>query len=165
MNQYKLEIKWGFVFIAMTLTWMLLERLVGLHSTHIDKHPIYTNFILLPALAIYVLALRDKRDHFYKGNITFTEGFITGMFITLVVTFLTPLSQVIIIKIITPHFFSNVIEYAVANNKMSLEEANAYFSLRNYISQSLLGAPIMGSITSGLVAFFMRSKDKSKLAT
>ncbi len=38
MKKISTEIKWALIFVAMSLLWMLLEKLSGLHSTHIDKH-------------------------------------------------------------------------------------------------------------------------------
>ena len=61
MNKYKIELKWGIIFTTMMLVWMVLERIAGLHSEHIDKHAIFTNFVSIPAIIVYVLALLDKR--------------------------------------------------------------------------------------------------------
>lgn len=92
IKNYRIEIKWAFIFIGMTLLWMVLERLLGLHSTHIDKHPIFTNFIAIPAIAIFVFALRDKRKSFYGGTMTYMQGFISGLIITLIVSVMSPLT-------------------------------------------------------------------------
>ena len=57
MKKIKIEIKWAIIFTIMVLVWMFIEKLAGFHSEHIDKHPIYTNFIIIPTIIIYVLAL------------------------------------------------------------------------------------------------------------
>lgn len=41
---------------------------------------------------------------------------------------------------------------------MTREAAEENFNLQNYMVQSLVGAGVMGVITSALVAFFVRSK-------
>jgi Protein of unknown function (DUF4199) len=160
MNTYKIEIKWAIVFAIMLLIWMLLEKLAGLHDQHIDKHPIYTNFIAIPAILIYVLALLDKKKKFYKGAMTYKQGFMSGLILTLFVTVLSPLTQVITSTIITPDYFPNVIKYVVSEGKMQQTEAENYFNLKNYIIQSLIGALIMGILTTAIVAFFTKSKAK-----
>jgi hypothetical protein len=48
--KYKVEIKWGVIFFLMTLVWMFLEKIAGLHDQYIDKHPVYTNLIAIPAI-------------------------------------------------------------------------------------------------------------------
>lgn len=161
LKNYRIEIKWAFIFIGMMLLWMVLERLSGLHSTHIDKHPIFTNFIAIPAIAIYVFALRDKRKNFYGGNMTYMQGFISGLIITLIVSLLSPLTQVITSLLITPEFFENAINYAVSNGKMDQSAAEKYFNLNSYILQGLIGAPIMGIVTTAIVAIFTKRNNNT----
>lgn len=160
MKQYNIEIKWAIAFVLMTLVWMLLERLSGLHHQHIDKHEIYTNFIALPAIAIYVFALLDKRKNFYGGTMSYKQGFISGLIITLIVTAFSPLTQYITTTIIAPQYFPNVIKYTVDAQKMTQQEANDFFNLKNYIVQGLIGAPIMGLVTTAIVAIFTRKTNK-----
>ena len=158
MNKFKLEIKWALFFTIMSLLWMLLERLLGLHDEHIEKHAIYTNFIAIPSILIYVFALLDKRKNHYHGTLTYKQGFICGLIITFIVTLLVPLSQYITSTIITPNYFSNVINYAIENELMSKDDALISFNLKNYIIQGLIGAPIMGILTTSIVAIFTRKK-------
>lgn len=161
MSKIKIEIKWALIFVLMTLIWIFLERLAGLHDTNIDKHPIFTNFIAIPAIAIYIFALLDKRKNFYKGVMSYKQGFVSGLMITLIVTILSPLTQYITSTFITPDYFTNATKYAVENKLLSLQEAEGYFNLQSYIIQGLIGAPLMGIITSAIVAFFTKSKSVS----
>lgn len=160
MKKITTEIKWALIFVAMTLAWMLLERITGLHDTHIDKHMIYTNFIAIPAVAVYILALLDKRKRDYNGIMNYKQGFISGLIITAIVTVLSPLTQVITSLLITPDYFRNVIDYSVIQGIKSREEAEKYFSLGSYIVQGLIGAPVMGIITTAFVAVFTRRKPR-----
>lgn len=158
MKSYITEIKWGLIFAFMSLLWMVLERAIGLHDELIAYHATYTNFIAIPAIAIYVFALLEKRKVYYDGKMSYWQGFKTGLLITLVVTLLTPLTQWITLTVITPFYFENVIEYAVEAGKMTQQEALDYFNFKSYMIQSVLGAPIMGIITSGIVAAFTIKK-------
>lgn len=158
MAQYKTEIKWALIFMGVSLVWMLLERLTGLHSTHIDKHAIYTNFFAIVAIAVYVFALRDKKQGDLKGRMTYKEGLISGLIISVVVGVLTPLGQVITAYVISPDYFENAINYGVSHGHTTQEKAEAYFNVKNYIIQSTVFAPVMGVITSAVVAFFLRTK-------
>lgn len=160
MKKYSIEIKWAIIFAVTTLVWMFLEKLVGLHSEHIDKHSIYTNFIAIPAIIIYVLALLDKRKNFYSGIMTYKQGFVSGLIITLIVTVLSPLTQFITSTIITPEYFPNVIKHVVSRELMKQEEAEKFFNLNAYIVQGLIGAFVMGLITTAIVAIFTRRKAK-----
>jgi hypothetical protein len=115
-------------------------------------------FIAPIAIAIYVFALLDKKRNFYGGKMTYMEGFKSGLIITLVVVILSPLSQYITSTYITPDFFKNIIEYSVSSGKMEEQAAEEYFNLQKYMIQSVIGAAIMGLITTAIVVFFVRSK-------
>jgi len=156
MNKFKTEIKWGVIFVLATLLWNLLERLLGFHSDKIDQHATVTNFFMIPAIVIYVLALRDKRNNDLGGKMTYKQGLITGLIVTLVVTILTPLSQYMAVEVISPDYFSNIIEHSVATGEQTLEEAQAFFNLQSYMVQSIIFAPIAGILTTLIVALFMR---------
>lgn len=160
MKNVTTEIKWALIFIAMTLGWMILERLVGLHDENIDKHMIYTNFMAIPAIGVYVLALLEKRRKVYGGVMTYKQGFLSGLIITAIVTVFSPLTQIITSLVITPEFFSNAIAYAVEQGKSTQEQAERYFSLTSYIVQGLIGAPVMGIVTTAIVAIFTVKKSK-----
>jgi len=158
MKKHWIEIKWGAIFAAIGLLWMVLERMTGLHSTHIEMHQYFTNLYAIPAIAVYVLALLDKRKNSYDGYLTYFQGFKSGLIVTLVVTVLSPINQVLISRVISPDYFQNAISYVVDTGKMSLEEAKGYFNIRSYIVQGIIGAPIMGTVTSAIVALFTRKK-------
>lgn len=161
MKKIKIEIKWAFIFIVMSLLWMVLEKLVGLHSTHIDKHMYLTNLYAIPAIIVFVLALKEKKKKDFDGQMTYKQGFISGLIITAIVALFAPLSQWIISTIITPEYFPNVIAHSVETGyHKSLEEAEAYFNLKNYIIQSFFGAIVMGVVTTAIVAIFVRTKSK-----
>lgn len=156
MSKYTIEIKWACAFILMSLAWMASEKIMGLHSTHIDKHAVFTNFIAVPAIALYVLALYDKRKNYYGGYITYGQGFRSGLIITVIVTLLSPLVQYITSTYITPGYFPNVIRYVTETGKMTQQEAESYFNLKSYIIQGLIGTPVMGLATTAVVALFTR---------
>lgn len=161
MKNLKIEIKWALVFVFTSIIWMLLERLSGLHSQHIDKHAFYTNFFAIPAILVYIFALRDKRNNFYNGFITYKQAFVSGLFITLIVTIINPLSQYIISTIISPHYFANAIEYAVETGELTPDAAQEYFNLKSYILQGFIGVPVMGIVTTAILALFIKRKPKT----
>jgi hypothetical protein len=156
MGKFRVEIKWALIFVMMMLIWMVIERIAGLHDVHIDKHAIFTNLIAIPAIAIYVLALLDKRKTDYNGYMTYKQGFISGIIITLIVTILSPLTQFLTSNLISPDYFANMIEFAVKEGAMTREAAENYFNLKNYIVQVLIFTPVMGLLTTAIVAFFTK---------
>ena len=158
MNNIKIEIKWGVLFILIGLIWMVFEKAMGWHDVHIDKHATYSMLIAPIAIAIYVFALLDKKRNFYRGQMTYMQGFVAGLFVTLIVVILSPFSQYITSTFITPDYFDNVIAYSVSTGAMEQQAAEEYFNMKSYMVQSTIFAAVMGLITSAVVAFFVRSK-------
>lgn len=162
MAKISIELKWAFIFIAISLAWMVLEKMAGLHDKHIDKHQYLTLLFAVPAITTFVLALRDKKKNYYNNRITYKQAFISGLIITGIVTAFSPLTQWIISEIITPEYFPNVIEHAVNTGYFKTRaEAENYFNLGNYIKQSVVGAFVMGLITTVVVSFFIKTRKKA----
>lgn len=160
MKNIKIEIKWALIFILSMLAWMFFEKSMGWHDEKIADHATYTNFFAIPAILVYVFALLDKKKNFYSGVMSYKQGVVSGLIITVIVTVLSPLAQYITSTIITPDYFPNVIEYAVSSRKMTQADAEAYFNINSYMIQSVIGALVMGLVTSLIVAIFVKSKSK-----
>ncbi|WP_300437074.1 DUF4199 domain-containing protein [Christiangramia sp.] len=158
MKKFSIEIKWGIIFSIVSLLWMFLEKGLGWHDENIAQHAIYTNLFAIVAIVLYVLALLDKRKNFYNGKMNWSQGFISGIVISVVVAILSPLAQYITHEFITPNYFDNVIEYTVENGAMTRSAAEEYFNLTSYIIQSFFFALVVGVVTSAIVAFFVKTK-------
>jgi hypothetical protein len=162
MENIKIEIKWAVIFSVMTLLWMLLEKLSGLHSTYIDYHLYLTNLFAIPAIWIMVLALKDKKKSFYNGQITYKQGLISGIILSVIIALISPLVQWITSYIITPEYFPNVIKRSVELGYFkTLEEAQANFNYKNYAIQGMIGALVMGIVTTAIAMIFLRTKNKN----
>jgi len=152
MKNRRLEIRWGIYFIAMQLSWMLLEKLFGFHDAKIEQHATVSMLVLIPSFLLYFLALRQKRLKDFGGKMSFKQGFVAGLIITATVTVLTPFSQLITSLVITPDYFGNMIAYAVDKGMMTQLEAEAEFNLTNYLLISTVFAPVAGIVTSAVMA-------------
>ena len=158
MKKFKVEIKWAIIFTIASILWMVLEKSLGLHDEYISEHAIYTNIFAVIAVAVYVLAIVEKKKYFYKGTMNWTQGFLSGLMLTIFIAILSPLVQYIVFHYISPDFFKNVIEYAVSNNIYTQAAADTYFTLNSYILQGIVGSISMGVITSAIVALIFKSK-------
>lgn len=155
----KHEIKWAFIFIIVALLWMVFEKLMGWHDENIASHYYMTNIFAIFAIAVYVFALLEKRKKNYQGTMTWKEGFLSGLVMTLIITLLSPFSQLLVHYVISPEYFPNVIKYSVETGYYKTkEEAEAFFNLNSYLIQSTIGALVIGIITSAIVAIFVRRK-------
>jgi hypothetical protein len=159
MQSTKIEIKWALIFSLMGLAWMLLEKLSGLHGKYIDYHLYLTNLFAIPAIWVMVLALKDKKLSFYQGKITYQQGLISGILLSLFISAISPVTQWITSYIISPEYFPNVIKRSVElGYYKSTTEAEANFNFKNYAVQGAIGAFVMGLITTSVAMIFIRTK-------
>ncbi len=158
MKNYQIEIKWGVIFFVISLLWMYFEKLMGWHDVLIAKHPIFSNFFGLIAIGVYLFAIHDKRKNFFRGKMSWRQGFISGVILSIVIALLSPIGQLITHYLISPEFFKNAIESSVERNAMQQEDAEAYFNLSSYIVQSIAGALMFGVITAAIAALILKKK-------
>lgn len=159
MSKIKIEIKWAIIFVIMTLLWMILENISGLHGKYIDYHLYLTNLFAIPAVWVMVLALREKKKKFYDGNITYLQGLISGVLISLIIAAFSPITQWIISYMIAPEYFPNVIKRSVELGYFnSRAEAETNFNYKNYALQSTIFAFVFGTLTTAIAMIFIRKK-------
>lgn len=163
MKKYFIEFKWAMIFIAMMLSWMFLEMILGFHGKNIDQHVFVTNFVAIPAIAIYVFALLDKKKNYFGGVMTYKQSFLSGLVMTLIITLFSPLTQYITSAWISPNYFANAIEFAVSTGKMTQQAAEEFFNMKSYITQTIIGTPIMGIVTTAIVSIFVSRAKKEKI--
>lgn len=161
MKKYAVELKWGILFSLLSIVWMIVEKTVGLHDKYIDKQAIYTNLFAIVAFIIYFLALIDKKKSFNNGEMTWKQGFISGIVLSFVISLLNPLVQYIISVFITPDYFANAIKNAVDKKHMTQTVADSYYSLKSFILQGTSGGLSMGVITGAIVAYFVQTKNNT----
>ena len=160
MKKYvsKLEVKWALIFVLAQLLWMVFEKMMGWHDKHIEVQEIYTNLFAVVAIAVYLFALLEKRNEWTDSPFGWKEGFFTGMSITIIVTLMAPFTQYVVNTAITPDYFENIINYSVESLGKERAEMVAMFNLKNYIMMAVIGAFVMGTITSAIIAIFTRKK-------
>lgn len=162
MKKIGTEFKWGIIFSIIAKLWMLLEKLVGLHGQLIEYQAVFTYLFAIPAIIMFVLALRDKRKNYYNGIMTWIEGFVSGLIMTAVITLLMPVIQYVTHTFITPDFFENAVNLAIESGKMGLIEARKHFNINNYIIRGMVGSAVLGTTASAIIAFFLKENEKSK---
>lgn len=161
MKNIKIEIKWAILFSIMGLLWMVLEKLSGLHGKHIDYHLYLTNLFAIPAIWVMVLALQDKKKNFYNGQMTYKQGLISGIILSVFIALISPLTQWITSFGISPEYFPNVIKRSVELGYYNTTaDAEAHFNYKNYAVQGAIGALGMGLVTTAIAMIFIRTKNK-----
>lgn len=108
-----------------------------------------------------VLALKDKKKTFYKGEMSYKQGLISGIILSVLIALISPLTQWITTYVIAPEYFPNVIKRSVELGYYpNMEEARAQFNYSNYALQGAIGALVMGVATTAIAMIFIRTKNR-----
>lgn len=158
MKSKKIEIKWAVVFTIITLIWMYFEKSMGWHDDFISKQGSRALWFAVIALALYFLAIADKKKIDFHGKMRWVDGFKSGILISLFVAILTPITQYITHEWISPNYFDHAIKHAVESDMMTQEQAEDNFRFGSYIFQAIINVLVMGVIFSAITAFVFRSK-------
>lgn len=156
----RVEIKWGLIFSAVSLIWVVAEYWSGLHDRYIAHQAVLTNLFFFPAVLMMYLAVREKRA-LLGGRIGFTEALLCGIGVSVIVAILSPAIQYVFSRWINPRFFEEMIEYAVSTGRLPLELARQHFNLKQYMLMSSMGAIGAGGMTSLVLALLMRTRNKN----
>lgn len=158
MNRYKIEIKWATLFSLTFMLWNLAEKLLGLHDAQILNHATVSYFFIIVVFAYYVIALYDKKKNYFANNMNWSQGFVTGCYLSLFICIQSPLTHYINLNLISPDFFKNAIAYVTEAKLMTPVAAQEYFNLKSYMIQGAFGNISFGIVTAAIVAYFLRTK-------
>lgn len=140
-----------FIFIVSTL-WLAFEKLIGLHNSLIEYHPVIT--MILPIMVVIIVSKSTQLYRFKQGGkITFTHALFFGLSITAFNCALAPSGLWIFENLINPSFYKDFIKYSIDHGLHDKASAYDYFNHDNYLKQTLIGQAGMGIILSLILAF------------
>ncbi|MDR6300498.1 DUF4199 domain-containing protein [Mesonia maritima] len=161
MKNFRIEFKWAIIFSVFTLIWMVGEKSIGLHDELIAKQAVYTNLIAIPYIIIFFLAIKDKRDNYYNGIMSWKQGVISGGVLSVIIAVLAPIVQYVVSTLISPEFFQHAIDHAVESGRMKRDGAASLYNLNFFLIQAIFGSLAMGVVTSAIVAAFLKKSPKN----
>ena len=158
LKKIHVELKWAINFGIAFLLWIIIEKSSGLHDRRITDYTLYTNVFILITVCIYFVALLDKKKNVYQGNMSQSQGFISGILLTLFIGLLTPFLLRISLTYISPDFFSSMKSFMVSSKKMSTSQVNLYYNYRSFLLQTLFLNFSLGILSSAIFSFSLGTK-------
>lgn len=163
MDNLRIEIRYAVLISLLTLLWLSVEFMVGLHDVYITYHA-FTNWLalLIPVVCIR-MALSEKADQL-DGRLSYKQAFASGFLVAFFAAVLAVPVQIVFHKLINPDYFDTMIKVAVNhaenakhNAMRAREEAALYYNLTSYIIQSGLLMLVFGTIVAAISAWFARN--------
>lgn len=161
MKNFQIEYKWAFIQTLFGIAWITLEKFSGLHDEHVAVHALYTNLSLLPLVVIYGLAIREKKRDFFKNQMDWKQGFLSGSVMAVIAALMSAPAIFFSLTVISPDFFANQIKFQTEVRGMSTEVATSYFNMNSYLITAAVGGISLGIVISAILAYFLKSKSKT----
>jgi hypothetical protein len=152
----KIEIKYAFIYVAVSFVWNCVEYMTGLQKQYIHLHPYFvTPFFIILTVIIYYWALNGKRAKFY-GKLTFSRAFFTGFLLTVFILIFNPLFLYIFYLYVNPDFLNSFILHDISAGSKTPAEANQYYTIDNFIVRGSVYRAVMGLAATVLIFLFMK---------
>lgn len=158
MEKFGIELKWAALATLLSCVWAFGEKQLGMHQDFSNGFTSLMLFYLVQSLMIFG-AFIDKKKNYFENNWSFGQAFKFGMFLTGMLTILSPLAQYIIYTSISPDYFSNIIAYRSAKYPESATNFAEYYTLESQIRQSVQSALSIGIVFSALFAYILKTKN------
>lgn len=160
----KIAIKYGVLIVVFLFLWVALEYAVGLQTDYIEYHPLATLLSLVIPITFLYYGIREAKKN-YTGYFTYGKAFQAGLYITLVVALLSPLSLWLFDLLIFPGYFEAMQPHAEAEQlargidpEVARRSTTGTGSLLEYLLLTALGYFVAGIIMTAILAIFMRDK-------
>lgn len=161
MFYWKIEFKWALIFSILSIMWMVLEKILGLHNEYLLYQPYFTSLSLIPLCVIFVLALKERNVKDFEGEVSFRNAFISLFKLSFLITILSPIFYFFIFKYITPNYVKNLIFLSVEKGSYSSSvEAKASINTQMLLVINALKTFGFGLGLSFLISFFVSKKAK-----
>ncbi len=134
-----IEIKWAVVFSIINILWFTIEKLMGLHAEKMAYLNTFRMLFLFPTIGIYAFEIWEKRRNFYKTNITFLQGFKSGMILTFYIAIFGLVVNFIKFKWISPSFLNLPVNPMLSNIDGSKELTVAQGMAMSFTGTFLVG--------------------------
>lgn len=154
-SAWKIALKWGAIYALLTLIWLPLESLTGLHDDYVKYRVLLTNLKYIPAFLIFFAALRACRHASATNTYPYSQAFTDGLRLTATSTLFSLPTQYISLEYLTPNFLSQMEQAMTDGRWMTAAEAAQYFEFQNYFIQSILAIPATGLMITAIVALFV----------
>lgn len=158
MNKFRIEFRWAIYYTFLSILWFQLEKSLGFHDQNIDNQPYITNLFYVIIFIIYIFALIDKKKNYFKGVMTWQQGLISGVVLSVLAMILSPFAIYFKLKYINPNFFEQMIKASISRG-IKLENAEALFNMKSYITLGVVDCLSFGIIFAALASAITKSKN------
>lgn len=156
----KITLKYGILYALASLIWLSMEFFLGFQTSYAELQQFFTLLFLIPAFYIMYRGMKAHRDIFRRNDAIYNYliAFLTGFYIAIIATLLSPTVSYIFHSFINPDFFETMIRESVSSMRMTEDMAREYFNQKSFIQQGIVGGLISGTIMSVILSFTLMDR-------
>jgi len=165
------ELKFGLIAGIGVSIYVLLEYLLGFHTTHPEIGEYSGYFSAIIPIVVILFAIRKKRDRSFKGLISFGQAFITGIIVTAISAFIITAFFVIYNDYINPEGMKNISNWKAEQMRLqSIPEEEIVASIEQWNAMNnplfvFAGSFFMGLIITVIFALVIRKRTSPSVNT
>lgn len=147
----KTYFRYGLLMTGLLLVCLTYLELTGNNKSFDNKHPVFFVYQFVAPAVVWYLGMRARKNA-QGGKLTYKQGFMEGLKISLVFAFTSPLLFGAYYLLVNPEILGYVkTAYGMA------DASNGMIIAIDLLAQ-IVAALIFGSIYATIIAFFTRSK-------
>jgi hypothetical protein len=151
MSKFEIEFKWAVYFIILLFIWFYVEKILGLHDQNVKWEGLFSLMVIIPQAVLYHLALKTKKNQFYKGKISWKQAFFSGAIISLIIAGLSPIVSYTTTAVISPDFMENF--------RQQSGQSRDVFSANQFATSMLFSLLSNGIVISAIIAILIKRKE------
>lgn len=149
----RVEIKWVIIIFIVHAIWHVLERFLGLYGDLFRYQEFSSWAFLLVYAMMMLLAILDLRSS-NNGFLNRRHGFISSLFISFILTALSPIMVGLVAYVIQPDFFNIMINNSLDSGEYRAYEAAAMdYSYWSYVKLYMAGYLLVGSLSGAFWSY------------
>lgn len=151
----KLELKWVSIIIILHIIWHIAERLLGFYSDKALYQGLSSAVFMVVYAGIMYLAVAGLRES-NRGYLNKRQGFLSGLFISLIMVAFAPIMVGLLQFLIQPDFFNTMIMETTNNGAyQSYQMAEKEYNYWNYVTLYMAGYLLVGSLSAALWSYVL----------
>ena len=164
----KTDLNWGLITGIGVAAWILVEYILGFHSENMEIGKFTGYFAVIIPLLTYYYGIREKRDQYLDGTITFGRAFGSGILISLITSVILTIFMFIYVEYINPEWFESGVAYEMQKLEaagysgqeigMKLTDFAYLYSTPTQLIVTFFGTLIQGFLISIAMAFTLKKK-------
>jgi hypothetical protein len=162
----KTEIKYGIGAGLGVCGWVLLQFLLGFHTTRLEYGRWTNQLSLFILIGCWFFMLRTKRDRDFSGSLTFGQGFKAGLVASVLAAVIITGFSLLYNHVINPGWMQRAMDWEISRLRAAGAPASeiagqtaafqSFSTVGSQVINGIVGTVLMGMIIAVIITMMLR---------